>query len=606
MVTALIFVVLTFGKLLQQSLAEQARAAEITAKSVESALRKSEERYRTVFQHTVDAISISRVDDGSYLEVNSAFVDMLGYEPGEIVGKPAATLKIWAYPEELKRLLDLLAVHGEVMNFEARFWRKNGDLVWGVMSSRVIDIDGVRCRVAVTRDVTEQKKADELINFLAYFDPLTRLPNRTLLLDRLHQTMDANARSGVFGALLLIDLDDFRSLNDTRGHDCGDLLLKQVAERLPGCVQPGDTVARLGGDEFLVMLVALGRREQEAATLAEMTAEKIASVLSQEFPLIAENHRCTASIGVCLFKGAETDSEALLKQVELAMYRAKGVGRNLIRFFDPDMEVAIAKRAALEKDLRNALLGKQFVVHYQVQVTGERIVGVEALVRWQHPLRGMVSPGEFIELAEETGLIVPLGLWVLERACTQLAQWAANPRFAHFTIAVNVSVQQFNQADFVEQILAILHETGANPAQLKLELTESLLVSNVDAIIGKMFVLKAQGIHFSLDDFGTGYSSLSYLKRLPIDQLKIDQTFVRDLLVNPGDISIAKTIIELGGNLGIDVIAEGVETVEHRAFLAGLGCHSYQGYLYGRPVPLADFEQLFSAPHVSTAHCRLA
>jgi len=590
-VTMLIFIVLTLGKLLQESLTAKALAAEKAARDSEAALRKSEERYRAVFQHTVDAISVSRIADGTYLEANEAFFEMTGYHPDEIMGVSGGTQIIWEDPRKLNEMQHRLSQYGEVRNYEVCFKRKDGASFWGLTSSRVLDIDGIPCRISVTRDITEHKKADELINRLAYFDQLTQLPNRILFADRLQQTMAAQVQNGAFGALLLIDLDDFKILNDTRGHECGDLLLKQVAERLVCCAQPNDTVARFGGDEFAMMLADLGNIEKDAAAQAQAMAETVLAVLGQEFHLNAGIHRNTASIGICLFSGPEVGTETLLKQVELAMYQAKHAGRNLIRLFDPAMEVAIEKRAAMENDLRDALLEQQFVLHYQAQIAGTQLVGAEALVRWQHSQKGMVSPGEFIPLAEETGLIVSLGRWVLEDACSQLAKWGSDPKLEHLTMAVNVSVQQFHQADFVEQVLDVLRETGANPRRLKLELTESLLASNVNAIIEKMHTLKAKGIRFSLDDFGTGYSSLSYLKRLPIDQLKIDQAFVRDLLVNPDDIAIAKTIIKLGQNMGLGVIAEGVETAQHQAFLAELGCKVYQGYLYGRPMPIMDFEQ---------------
>lgn len=590
-ITATIFIVLILGRLFQQSLAEQASAAEKMARDSERALRKSEERYRAVFQNTVDAISISRIDNGTYLEGNPAFFKMLGYSADEIIGKTAATLSVWERPEELQKLLDLISEHEEVRNFEASFRRKDGALFWGLLSSSRIDIDGIACRITVTRDITERKKSEELINFLAYFDQLTQLPNRISLMDRLRRTMNTETAGHAYGAVVLIDLDDFKTLNDTIGHESGDFVLKQVAQRLSGCVKPGDTVARLGGDEFIVLLADLGDAENSAATQATAMAEKFQFVLSQEYILNTGSHHNTSSIGVCLFRGHETDCETLLKQVELAMYRAKQAGRNLIRFFDPEMEVAARKRANLEIALRRALLEDEFVLHYQAQIAGGQLLGAEVLVRWRHPQRGMVSPAEFIPLAEETGLIVPLGLWVLESACLQLVRWGADPHFEHLTIAVNVSVKQFLQINFVEQILAVVAKTGVDPKQLKLELTESLMASNVDSIIEKMHALRAKGIRFSLDDFGTGYSSLAYLKRLPLDQLKIDQTFVRDLLVSPDDASIAKTIIKLGEYLGIGVIAEGVETHEHQVFLAELGCKAYQGYLYGRPMAIEDFEQ---------------
>ena len=351
-------------------------------------------------------------------------------------------------------------------------------------------------------------------------------------------------------------------------------------------------MARLGGDEFVVMLAGLSTVAADAATSTETVADKILAALNQMYQLGNVVHHSTPSIGVTLFMGQRVATEELMKQADLAMYRAKAAGRNAVRFFDPAMKTAVMGRAALESDLRQAIKDEQFVLHYQAQVVGDgRLTGAEVLVRWQHPQRGMVSPSEFIPTAEETGLILPLGHWVLHTACTQLAVWATRPEMAHLTVAVNVSAHQFRQPDFVEQVLTVLKTTGADPQRLKLELTESLLVSNVEAVIDKMFALKAKGLGFSLDDFGTGFSSLTYLKRLPLDQLKIDQSFVRDVLVDPNDAAIAKTIVALAQSLGLSVIAEGVETQAQRDFLASVGCHAYQGYFFSRPLPIDDFEK---------------
>jgi diguanylate cyclase (GGDEF)-like protein len=435
--------------------------------------------------------------------------------------------------------------------------------------------------------------AEEQIAFLAYHDALTQLPNRRLLLDRLQQALASSVRGGHCGALLFIDLDKFKTLNDTLGHDKGDMLLQQVALRLATCVREGDTVARLGGDEFVVMLEDLRDDPKEAATQAETVGEKILSTLNLPYLLDGHEYHCTSSIGVTLFCNPLTDLDELLKQADLAMYQSKVAGRNALHFFDPEMQVIVNERAALETDLRDAVRQQQFVLYYQAQVVGDgSLTGAEALVRWKHPQRGLVSPGEFIPLAEETNLILPLGRWVLETACAQLAHWAEHPNTAHLTMAVNISARQLHQTDFVETVQAVLSRTGANPKRLKLELTESLLVSNVETTIVKMVALKAQGVGFSLDDFGTGYSSLSYLKRLPLDQLKIDRDFVKDILSDPNDAAIAKMVVALAGSLGLAVIAEGVETEAQRDFLARLGCHAYQGYMFGRPLPLDEFEAL--------------
>lgn len=438
-----------------------------------------------------------------------------------------------------------------------------------------------------------QQATDERIRKLAYFDHLTGLPNRTLLKERLHLAVANSESQGSYGAVLFIDLDHFKTLNDAFGHHVGDQLLRQVGERLCVCVPLADTVARMGGDEFVVILCGLGGDERQATFEADLAGGRILSALSQTFELDTVGHTTSSSIGVALFKGAETVSDELLKQADLAMYKAKAEGRGALRFFDPAMGIVMAERAAFEADLRVAVRDRQFVLHYQPQVVADgRVTGAEALVRWMHPARGLVSPAQFIPLAEETGLIRPLGHWVLQTACNQLAVWARRRETQHLTMAVNVSAHQFNQPDFVEHVMAILDETGACPRRLKLELTESLLVANVNQVVEKMVALKGQGIGFSLDDFGTGYSSLAYLKRLPLDQLKIDQSFIRDVLTDANDASIARTIIALADSLNLEVIAEGVETTRQLEFLAGSGCYCYQGYLFSRPLPSNEFQML--------------
>ena len=527
------------------------------------------------------------------LRVNRAFAENTGYAAEEVIGRPLNLLRSTRHTAEFyDRMWDTVAQIGK---WQGEVWDTHKDgreyPTWLIVSS-VKDERGVVTHfVGLQHDITELKKAEETIKHLAFYDHLTGLPNRTLFQDRLKQAMAASTRSGDYCALLLIDLDNFKTLNDTLGHDMGDLLLKQVAQRLTDNVRDEDTVARLGGDEFVVMLVNLSENQNEAATRAEQVGEKIRGALNQDYVLREVTYRISSSIGASQFIGQKIDVDALLKQADMAMYKAKDAGRNTLRFFDPDMELAVVKRATQESELRDAIGKNQFVLHYQAQVAGDRVIGAEALIRWQHPQHGLVSPGEFIPLAEEVGLILPLGQWVLETACRQLAQWAKRPEMALLVIAVNVSAHQFHQTDFVEQVITVLNRTGANPERLKLELTESLLVANVDEVIEKMFALKAKGVSFSLDDFGTGYSSLSYLKRLPLDQLKIDQSFVRDVLSDPNDASIAKTIITLAESLGMGVIAEGVETAPQRDFLARSGCHFYQGYFFGRPQAIADFER---------------
>ena len=471
-----------------------------------------------------------------------------------------------------------------VANGETRWVTAWGDFEYDSAGQPVL-------QVGAMQDITERKAAAGEIEHLAFYDPLTGLPNRRLLLDRLRQAVASSTRTERHGALLFLDLDNFKALNDTLGHDIGDLLLQQVAQRLVGCVREGDTVARLGGDEFVLMLEDLSENSQEAATQTESVGEKILAVLNQPYQLDAQRYHNTPSIGVTLFVDHDGSVDELMKRADMAMYQAKAAGRNTLRFFDPVMQAEVTTRVALEADLREAALKGQFVLHYQAQVAANgRLTGAEALLRWNHPQRGLVSPMEFIPLAEETGLILPMGLWVLQTACAQLAAWAARPDMAHLSIAVNVSACQLHHVDFVAQVLAVLDSTGARPHHLKLELTESLLVKDVEGVIAKMTALKARGVGFSLDDFGTGYSSLSYLKRLPLDQLKIDQGFVKNILTDSNDAAIAKMVVALAESLGLAVIAEGVERQEQSDYLALQGCHAYQGYLFGRPLPIEAFD----------------
>jgi len=528
------------------------------------------------------------------LRVNRAFTETTGYTAAEAVGQTPRLLKSGRHDADFYRTMwQTINLTG---TWQGEIWdrRKNGQIYpkWLTITAVKSEAGSVTHYVGTHTDITARKLAEDEIKQLAFNDPLTQLPNRRLLLDRLGHALASSARSGRSGALLYIDLDNFKTLNDTLGHDIGDLLLQQVAQRLTTCVREGDTVARLGGDEFVVMLEDLSGNSEEAATQTEFVGEKILATLNQPYLLAGHDYRSTPSIGVTLFSGHQYSIEELLKHADLAMYKSKATGRNRVRFFDPSLEVTVNEHATLEKDLRRALAERQFLLHYQAQIVDEDyLTGAEVLVRWRHPERGMLSPAVFIPIAEETGLILPLGHWVLQTACAQLAIWATQPEMAHLTIAVNVSANQLHQNDFVEQVLAVIDDTGANPQRLKLELTESLLLSHVEEAIEKMLALKSRGVGFSLDDFGTGYSSLAYLKRLPLDQLKIDQSFIRDVLVDSNDAAIARTVIALAGSLGLDVIAEGVETETQRAFLARSGCHAYQGYLFSRPLPIDGFEE---------------
>ena len=532
-------------------------------------------------------------DKNKILKVNRAFTEVTGYTSDEAVGQTPRLFQSDRHDKDFYR--KMWEVINRTGTWQGEVWdrRKDGTEYpkWLTISAVKDDEGVVTHYIGAHHDITERKRAEERIEELAFFDSLTHLPNRTLLQDRLKQVLTASHRAGTCGALLFIDLDNFKTLNDTLGHDKGDLLLQQVAQRLTACVREGDTVARLGGDEFVVVLGDMHGSMQEAATQTEEIGKKILVELCRVYQLDSTEHRSTASIGATLFCGHGASPDDLMKQADLAMYKAKDLGRNGLCFFDVAMHTAVMDRVAAEEGLRFGIQEKQFVLHYQAQLTERgRVTGAEVLVRWEHPERGLVPPFSFIPLAEETGLILPLGHWVLEAACSQLARWATQPALSDLTVAVNVSARQFREPDFVDQVLAVLKETGANPQRLKLELTESLLVSNVEEVIEKMFALKAKGVGFSLDDFGTGYSSLSYLKQLPLDQLKIDQSFIRDILIDPNDAAIAKTIVALAHSLGLGVIAEGVETQAQRDFLESSGCHAYQGYFFSRSLPVDQFE----------------
>ncbi len=528
------------------------------------------------------------------LRINQSFSQITGYQSSELVGKPPHFLDDDFRNDALFQEMNFgIAERGNWQGEVVDRRKGGGEFHAWINISSVKDENGVTTHfVGTFNDITLRKVAEDEIRNLAFYDPLTQLPNRRLLMDRLEQALASGSRHKRKGALLFIDLDNFKTLNDTLGHDHGDLLLQQVAERLTRCTRDGDTVARLGGDEFVVMLEDLDENPFDAANQAEVVAIKILSELNQTYWLGVNEHHSSPSIGVTLFGEKLENLAEPLKRADLAMYQAKAAGRNTIRFFDPKMQILVSQRVALEEDLRDAMLNEQFELYYQAQLTDDgKLFGAEVLIRWNHPTRGMISPAEFIPLAEETGLISILGYWVLYTATNQLAKWRDQPEFADLVVAVNVSPSQFHQKNFVEQVTDALELSSADPQHLKLELTEGFSIANMEDVIAKMNRLKAVGVGFSLDDFGTGYSSLSYLKRLPLDQLKIDQSFVRDILVDPNDAAISKMVIVLAESLGLAVIAEGVETPEQQAFLAKQGCHAYQGYLYSKPLPLAQFEE---------------
>jgi diguanylate cyclase (GGDEF)-like protein/PAS domain S-box-containing protein len=676
------------------------------------ALSKSEDKYRKAFDTSIDAINITRMKDGIYLDINQAFVHIIGYQRDEIIGHSSLELNIWFDPNDRNRMIELIKNDSICRNFEARFRCNGGRVIWGLMSASMIEIDGVACILSMTRDITERKLAEEEqriaaiafesqegmlvtdanslilrvnsafsritgyaaeevigknprilsserqdakfysamwdsiirlgywegeiwnkrkngeiypekltittvknsagivtnyvatltditlsreaaeeIQHLAFYDSLTRLPNRRLLIDRLKLAFATSSRTGKKGALLFLDLDNFKTLNDTLGHDVGDQLLQQTAQRIESCLREGDTVARQGGDEFVVMLEGLNENLLEAAAQTEAIGTKILEEFNLPYQLAGHAYRNTTSIGAVLFSNHELGIDELLKQADIAMYQAKKEGRNTLRFFDPEMQASINARAALENELHSAIDKKQFQLYYQIQVGNSlRPVGAEALIRWNHYEKGIVSPAQFVPLAEETGQILAIGHWVLDTACSQLKSWRHDARTRDLTLSVNVSAKQFHESDFVSQVQDAVQRHSIDPRLLKLEPTESILLEDIEETVKTMNALKEIGVHFSLDDFGTGFSSLQYLKRLPLDQLKIDQSFVRDLVVDSNDQAIVRTIIAMAQSLNLDVIAEGVETEQQLLLLQENGCNHYQGYLFGKPVPIEEFE----------------
>lgn len=524
--------------------------------------------------------------------VNEAFERRTGYTQEEVIGQSPRFLQ---GPDTQRAQLDRIRAaleQWERVRVDLINYTKSGEPYWVDLDVSPVWDETRRLThwVAVGRDITERKRDEEKIQYLAFYDPLTQLPNRQMLLDRLQDAVGDNGHARD-GALMFIDLDNFKVLNDTLGHQKGDLLLQQVARRLRNCVAKGDLVARLGGDEFVVLLENTPEKPLDPLTAAQIVSQRILDGLGEPYVLPGYLHHSTCSIGVTLFGKTPSSVSELLKQADLAMYQAKAAGRNAVRFFDPEMQAVASANAALASDLRQAWRDNHLRIEYQPQVGMDgRMTGVEALLRWEHPTRGIVGPDQFIPTAEETSLIIPIGHWVLEAACAQLAEWARRPERAHLSIAVNVSVRQFRHPDFIDEVMTCVRRAGIPAHKLKLELTESLLADNLDAAIAKMRNLKEMGVRLSVDDFGIGYSSLSYLKRLPIDELKIDRGFVKDILTDTNDAAIASTIIGLCRSLGLEVIAEGVETEEQRAFLARQGCHRYQGYLFCRPLPLAQLE----------------
>lgn len=577
-------------------------------KRTEQHLRQSEMSARTALeelkyqkfaldQHAV--VDLTDLD-GNITYVNEKFCALSGYSEAELIGQNHRLINSGLHPKSFYQEMYRAITNGEVWSDEICNRSKSGQLYW-VISTIVpfVDATGKPTQyIAIRTDITQRKMAEEHIHQLAFFDALTHLPNRRLLWDRLHQALASSQRTERYGAVLFIDLDHFKTLNDSQGHDVGDILLKQVAERLQGCINLGDSVARLGGDEFVIVLETLSKQLEKAAAQVEHLAEKICAAINQPFQLNQFVHHTTPSIGITLFKGVQYSVDDLLKQADIAMYQSKAAGRNTFNFYEPAMQTALHARITLEQELRQAFARQEFLLYYQIQTNEAGIpLGAEALIRWQHSQRGLISPDEFIPVLEETEMIVPIGLWVLRTACLQLKRWETQPLTDDLVIAVNISAKQFHKADFVLHVHELLRDTGARANRLKMELTESMLLKDAADAIAKMHELKEIGIRFSMDDFGTGYSSLQYLKLLPLDQIKVDQSFVRDITTDPNDAAIVQAIIAITQALDLDVIAEGVETQAQKDFLSRHGCHTFQGYLFGKPVPLSEFEA--SIQHLS-------
>jgi diguanylate cyclase (GGDEF)-like protein/PAS domain S-box-containing protein len=575
-------------------------------KDAEQSLHKSEERMRLALQGSTDAPWDWDLVTGE-LYYSARYWEMLGYVPGEMRADPEAWVRL-THPEDrawvAAFLEDLLAGPRQAYSIEFRLLHRDGHYV-PVLSRGFILRDGAgkALRLSGTNtDLTERKQVEHRIHELAYFDQLTGLPNRRFLIDELGQILARNGRAGRHGALLFLDLDNFKLLNDTMGHDVGDLLLREVARRLRRALREGDHLARLGGDEFVIVLENLGASPDEATVEVHAVGRKILDVLGEPFDLAGRQCASSPSIGVTLFDGAPTSIDALLRQADLAMYRAKEEGRNTLRFFDPGMQAAVDRQAALSAALRTGLARRQFVLYFQPQFGHDgSLVGAEALVRWQRGVDELVAPGEFIGAAESGGLIAALGMDVLEQGCHALARWARAPHLATLKLAVNISVHQLRDPDFPHAVATLLAATGAPADRLTLELTESVFARNPDDLVDRMQQLRRLGVHFALDDFGTGYSSLAYLARFPLAALKIDRSFVQDVDHDPNASSIVEAIIALARKLHLATIAEGVELDAQHAFLAAHGCDVMQGYLLGRPVAMDEFERRYGRAQAQAA-----
>ncbi|MDR0276312.1 MAG: EAL domain-containing protein [Paucimonas sp.] len=562
----------------------------------EAALKASEEKFAKAFHSSPDAITISERDSGHYVEVNDGFCRLTGYSASEVLGRTANQVGVWADDKQHDALEAEVREHGRVHHREMLGRSKSGELLTLEVSVEPITLNETDCLLLTARDVSQLKNAQAQIRHLAYHDPLTNLPNRALLMDRLSQQIALLKRHNLRGALLFLDLDHFKHINDSLGHPVGDTVLKIITARLEASVRMEDTVARLGGDEFVVLLSGLEGSREEVTDKVRELADTLRELLAEPMSLDGQRLQVTPSIGVALIPDHGSTPADLLKRADIALYRAKDSGRNTTQLFHTTMQKAASERLRMESDLRMALTRGELALHFQPQVDARdnRIVGAEVLLRWHHPLLGQQPPSQFIQVLEESGLILEVGNWILDEACDACSRMLQDRLIdaEDFSLCVNISPRQFRQNDFVERVRRSLDDYRLPYRMLKLEITEGIVIQNLEDTISKMRELKALGVSFAMDDFGTGYSSLTYLKRLPVDALKIDQSFVRDAPVDPNDAEIVRAIVAMARSLDLAVIAEGVELSEQLDFLERQGCHLYQGYLHSRPLPLTAFRAL--------------
>jgi diguanylate cyclase (GGDEF)-like protein/PAS domain S-box-containing protein len=565
-------------------------AVDITdIRRAENLQRQSEERFAKIFQASPDAIVISRLEDGRYLEVNQRWLDVFGYAREELIGRSSLDLDVWVDPADRMRFVEQIRERGALRDFEARFRKKSGAIIDTLISAEVIDISGEPHVIVPMLDITDRKRAEERIQQLATRDALTGLPNRLLLTDRLALSMGNAQRSGGSLALLFIDLDRFKFINDSLGHAIGDAFLRAVAERLLGIMRKGDTLARLGGDEFVVLLENVQTMEDAAGQVAR----KILALFSEPFEAEGHTLPCSCSIGISVVPSDTDDPQMLIRDADTAMYHVKEAGGGSYQYFSSEMNARMRERLQIEIGLREAIASRQFELAYQpkVDVAGGRITGLEALLRWRHPAWGVVSPERFIAVAEDTGLIVDIGRWVLEDVCRQVGEWRRRGLPLR-PVAVNLSVRQFTPA-LLREIPAVLQEFAIDPNLIEFEITESLFTQDLGEVGEILKGLSRIGTRVTIDDFGTGYSSFSYIKHFAVDALKIDRSFVSDIAVAPRDIAIVLAIITMAHRLGIRVIAEGVETREQLELLRENHCDEYQGFLFSKPLAPEQLERQF-------------